>query len=108
MRSGGVATAAGVRLAQSVEPGPELLVVDRDLAVEDQRAGRGLGHRRRQAAEPPRVVDAVAAHEADTVAVLVGDECATSRPSPRTPSPAGGTARGRAAEPEGPRITTPP
>jgi len=74
MKSGGEATAAGPGSRQPVESGPELLVVDRDLAVEHQRVGGRLGDRRRDAADAPRVVDAVAAHQPDAVAVLVGDD----------------------------------
>jgi hypothetical protein len=49
----------------------QLLVVDRDLAVEHERAGRQLHDGGGQISEAPRVVAAVAADQADAVAVLV-------------------------------------
>jgi hypothetical protein len=63
-----------VRLAQPLEPRAELLVVDRDLAVENQRAGGPLGDRAGDVCEQLRVVDAVAADEPDAVAGLVRED----------------------------------
>jgi hypothetical protein len=72
MKSGGEATASGSGSRKPLEAGPELLVVHRDLAVEHQRAGGELRHRRRDVAEPASVVAALAADEADPVAVRIG------------------------------------
>lgn len=71
MKSGGEATASGSGLAEPLEAGPELLVVDRHLTVEHERARRQLQDRRRDVAEAARVVAPVAADEADALAVLV-------------------------------------
>jgi hypothetical protein len=61
----------GIGLAQPVEPGPELLVVDGHLGVQHQRARGQLRDGGRHVAEAARVIHAVAAHEADALAVLV-------------------------------------
>jgi hypothetical protein len=57
----------GVRvgLAQPVEAGPELLVVDRHLAIQHERAGGQLRDRGGQVSEAARVVTPVAADQAD-------------------------------------------
>src|SRR5438445_2835249 len=61
-----------VRVAKPLEPGPELVVEHRQLAVEDQRRGLELRECGRDVRVAAGVVDAVAAHEADAGAVLVG------------------------------------
>jgi hypothetical protein len=71
MKSGGEATASGSGLAEPLEAGPELLVVDRHLTVEHERARRQLQDRRRDVAEAARVVAPVTADQADALAVLV-------------------------------------
>jgi hypothetical protein len=51
-----------------------LLVVDRHFAVEHQGANGQLRDGGRDVGEPLRVVDAVAAQQADAVAILVRDD----------------------------------
>jgi hypothetical protein len=65
---------AGVGLAQPIKPGAELLVEDGYLTVPHQRAGGQLRDRRGDVGEAPRVVAAVATHQANTRAVLVGED----------------------------------
>jgi hypothetical protein len=62
---------SGVRLAQPVEAGSELFVVDRHLAVEHQRARGQLRDGGGQVSEAASVVAPVAADQANAVAVLV-------------------------------------
>ena len=62
------------RLAQPIEARAELLVEDRRLAVEDERARRQLGDGRRDVTEAASVIDAGAADETNRVAILVRDD----------------------------------
>src|SRR5215831_15316111 len=63
----------GVRigLAPPIEARAELLIVDRHLTVEHERAGGQLPDGGGEISEPARVVAAVAADEVDALAVLV-------------------------------------
>jgi hypothetical protein len=64
----------GVRLAEPVEAGPELLVEDGRLPVEHQRAGGQLRDGGGKVSETAGVVAAVPAHQADAIAVLVCED----------------------------------
>jgi hypothetical protein len=70
MNIGGVAMATGSG-AQPVEPRPQLLVEDRNLAVEHQAARRQLSDCRRNVVKAAGVVAAVPADQVDAAAVLV-------------------------------------
>src|SRR5262249_43668558 len=70
----GRVSGVGLGLAQPVEAGTELLVVDRDLAVEHQGARRELRDSCRDVAEAPSVVAAIPADEAHALAVLVRED----------------------------------
>ena len=95
---GGVAMAAGLGVAQPLEPGPQLLVADGDVPIEHERAGGQLHDRGGDAGEAPGVVDAVRLTRR-TRSPSCRRRSSTRRPSPRTPSRRDGTVRGRALGP---------
>src|SRR5882724_6554854 len=76
MRTGGVATTDSSGSRSHSNRDPEPVVEHRELAVEDQRRGLELRECGRDVRVAAGVVDAVAAHQADAGAVLVGQHAA--------------------------------
>src|SRR5438094_4317736 len=77
MRTGGVATIDSSGSRSHSDPGLELVVEQRQLAVENQRRGLELRECGRDVRVAAGVVDAAAAHQADAGAVLVGQHAVT-------------------------------
>jgi len=62
----------GVRLAEQMKPGNQLLVEDGHLAVEDERRFPESRDRDGEVREARGMVDALTAHEADATTILQG------------------------------------
>ena len=74
----------GVGLTEEMEPAHELLVEDRDLAVEHEHVGPELRDRPCELPEAHGVVNRVAGDQTDASAVLVGKETPTVNFSSKT------------------------
>jgi len=65
-------------MAEQLKARAEVLVEDRDLAIEHERRYRQGGDRGGELAEPAGVVDAVAAQQMDAGAILVREDSPAS------------------------------